>query len=197
MTIRRYLKQLAGRTPAPGGGSAAALVAAAASALLAMSAKYMLNRADTAGARKSISAASSCGERASRRLVSLMREDAKAYRRLAEEMKKRRSKKIFKLYKDAIGVPLEICAIAAQNASICAEICGHCRTSIMSDIAEAVILCEAAFFSARLNVMINLRSMEDEDRYYKNKVGRDLAAGERAIRKAKKAALEKARKFLR
>ncbi|MDP3790390.1 MAG: cyclodeaminase/cyclohydrolase family protein [Candidatus Omnitrophota bacterium] len=181
MTIKEYLNKLADRTPAPGGGSAAALTGALGSALLAMSAKYVLRR--------------DAGESAIRRLMALMREDEKVYHRLAREIKKRRPKKLLRLYKDAINVPLEVCVLSAESASGCAAISSRCRTSIMSDIVEAVILCEAAFLSAKLNIKINLRSIEDTA--YKNRISRKLAAEEKKIQKAKKAVLAKARKFFR
>ena len=181
MTIKEYLNKLADRTPAPGGGSAAALTGALGSALLAMAAKYILKRDE--------------GEDAARRLMTLMREDEKAYGRLAREIKKHRPKKLLRLYKNAINVPLEVCVLSAQSVSRCATICGHCKTSIMSDIVEAVILCEAAFFSAKLNIKVNLRSIEDAA--YKNEIGKKLAVEEKKMQKAKKTVLAKARKFLR
>lgn len=181
MTIKEYLKRLGDKTPAPGGGSAAALTGALGSALLAMSARYVLHRSE--------------GERACRRLITLMSEDEKAYYRLAREIKKCHPKNLLRLYEGAINVPLEICVLSAQSASRCAEICRYCKTSIMSDIVEAVILCEAAFSSAKLNIKINLRSIEDG--VYKNKIRRKLAAEEKKIEKAKKTVLMKAQKFFR
>ena len=189
MTIKEYLNKLADRTPAPGGGSAAALTGALGSALLAMAAKYVLRRAEGSPHGEAV------GVSTARRLMTLMCEDEKAYYRLAREIKKRRPKKILRLYKGAINVPLEICRLTAQSASKCAQICGYCKTSIMSDIVEAVILCEAAFFAAKLNIKINLRSIEDAA--YKNKISRKLAAEEKKIQNAKKAVLVKARKFFR
>jgi len=189
MTIKEYLNKLADRTPAPGGGSAAALTGALGSALLAMAAKYVLKRAE--GSPRGEAA----GVDTAKRLMTLMREDEKAYYRLAREIKKRRPKKLLQLYEGAINVPLEVCVLSAESASKCAAICGYCKTSIMSDIVEAVILCEAAFLSAKLNIKINLRSIEDAA--YKNKISRKLAAEEKKIQKAKKTVLEKARKFFR
>lgn len=189
MTLKSYLKRLSAKTPAPGGGSAAALTGALGSALFAMAAKYVLKRA------KGSPRGEAEGGSAVRRLMALMREDEKAYYRLAREIKKRRPNKLLKLYKGAINAPLEVCALSAESASKCAAICGCCKTSIMSDIVEAVILCEAAFFSAKLNIKINLRSIEDA--VYKNKIGKKLAAEEKKIQKAKKAVLMEARKFFR
>lgn len=195
MTIRGYLSKLADKTPAPGGGSAAALAGALGSALFVMSAKYIMKRAKTAASRGEIASLLKSGESASRRLTALMREDEKAYYKLAGEIKRRRPKKLLQLYKGAINAPLEICMLSAQNAFKCAKICSFCKTLIMSDIVEAVILCEAAFSSAKLNVKINLSSIEDAA--YKDKINRKISVEEKNIKKAKKAVLARAQKFLR
>ncbi len=194
MTLEKYLKKLSARTPAPGGGSAAALTGALAAALISMAAKYSLKKAKDKYEKKKIKAISDFSEKALRRLKSLMREDEKAYLKFAREIKKHRPKKLLSLCKDAIRAPMELCDIAAEAASKAAELSGYCRTSIMSDIAEAAILLESAFFSAKLNVEINLRGIESAA--YKEKIKNALNGAEKKAAKAKKAALAGAEAFL-
>lgn len=195
VSLDEYLSRLSARTPTPGGGSAAALTGALAAALFTMAAKYIVKKAKTAGQRNRISAMIRSGENALRRLKKLMSEDEKAYRRLAGEIKKRHPRNILRLYKDAIRVPLEVCGIMAESASKCPELCDYCRASIISDVVEAVVLCEAAFASAKLNVGINLRSIEDPA--YKNKINKKIKSGEIKVKKGKKLTLKKAGKILR
>ena len=188
ISLDNYLEKLAAKTPTPGGGSAAALVGALAAALLSMAAKYVSGKAKMPKSQRRISSMIRFNEKALRRLKILMREDEKAYYRLAGEIKCRRPKNILRLYKDAIKVPLEVCGIVAECASGCPELCDYCGTSIISDVAEAVILCEAAFASAKLNVGINLRSIEDP--FYKKKVNKSLGSGEIKVKKAKELTIE-------
>lgn len=195
ISLNEYLNRLAAKTPAPGGGSAAALVGALGAALLAMAAKYTLNKAKTATARSRVLSAAEFSEIALHRLMALMHEDEEAYNRLAREIKKRHPGNMLRLYKAAIDVPMEVCEIASKSATKCLEVCDYCKTSIISDIVEAAVLCEAAFLSAKLNIQVNLCSIEDAA--YINRICKKLRNSENKIRKAKELAVRKAQKFLR
>lgn len=195
MTIRRYLTRLSAKTPAPGGGSVAALTGALATALLSMTAGYALNRAETVRAREEILSVLRFAKFRMRRLTALMDKDEAAYRKLAKELRTPGSKNLLKLYKGAIDVPLEVCKMMFDTASECRGICGYCKTSIVSDAAEAVVLCEAAFLSAKLNVEINLRSIKDPD--YRVKIEKKLRQAEFGIVNAKRAVFKIARNILK
>lgn len=190
-----YLKRLAAKTPTPGGGSAAALTAALGAALLSMSAKYILKRTKTKSVRSKISAISSLNEKAVARLERLMGEDEKAYHRLVSQITRPRPRNILRLYKNAAEVPLEVCGIAASLSPGCVQLCRYANTSIVSDVAEAAYLLEAAFLAARLNVEINLCSINTAD--YKNKIIKVLRNDERKIIKSKSSTLAIARKSLK
>ena len=195
MALGKYLNKLADRTPVPGGGSAAALAAALGAALISMTAKYNLGKAKDKYTKKKIRKISDFSEKALRRLELLMQRDEKAYLKLAKEIKKRRPKKLLRLYKDAISVPMEVCNIAARAACDAAELSRYSKTSIISDAAEAAVLLESAFFSAKLNVEVNLRSIEAAA--YKKKIKSALNWAEKKAIKAKKAALTSAATFLK
>lgn len=195
ISLSDYLNRLSARTPTPGGGSAAALTAALGAALILMAAKYILKKAKSKKAAKHIRAIIKSNEKALRRLQGLMREDERAYLVLVGELKKNNPKGVLKLYKAAAGVPLEVCGIACDAASHCAGLCAYARSPIISDIAEAAILLESAFLSARSNVDINLGSIEDPA--YKDKVAKKLRSGEAKVRSAGKNTLRITRKFLK
>jgi formiminotetrahydrofolate cyclodeaminase len=193
--LDEYLKRLADKTPVPGGGSAAALTAALGACLISMSAKYILKKVKGKNAAQDLCAIIRFNEKSLRRLGALMKEDEQAYLRLAMELEKRNPKNLLKLYKDAAAVPLEVCGISVRAVSGCVKLCRCAETMIISDIAEAAILLESAFFCAKLNVEINLGGIKDSA--YKGKVERELKMGSRRVRSAKIAALKMVRKFLR
>lgn len=195
MTLKTYLKKLSAKTPTPGGGSAAALVGALGAALVSMAAKYNLKRAKTESAKKKIKAIANFSEKAVLKLVALMREDERAYLKLAKELKKCRPCKLLSLYKNALLPPMEICSIAAETAPKAKELIGFSSASIMSDVIESAILLESAFFSAKLNVEINLLSIEDAS--YKKKIKSALDKAEEKAVNSKKAALRRAAMILR
>jgi methenyltetrahydrofolate cyclohydrolase len=161
MTVDRYLDRLAAKTPVPGGGSAAALAGAIGISLLLMTARYMSGKAGggmpTAELHKLIRFA----ERSQHRLKKIMAEDEIAYLRLSRRLKKRRSKDISMSYKRAADVPMKACLVLHEGLKKCERLIPHCKTSIASDLAEAAILMEAGFLSAKANVDMNLKEIKD------------------------------------
>src|SRR3989338_11147741 len=79
-TIGRYLDDLAGREPVPGGGSAAALSAALGAALISMVTRYSIGRkGNTKILDRQMTKVLAQSEALRRRLLVLASEDAKAY----------------------------------------------------------------------------------------------------------------------
>ena len=66
-----------------------------------------------------------------------------------------------KLYKDAAEVPAKVCETLHEGLKRCAKLSTDCGKSIASDLAEAAILMEAGFLSAKATVEINLRYTKD------------------------------------
>ena len=161
MTVEKYLDRLAAKTPIPGGGSAAALAGAIGISLLLMSARYMSGKAGMGTPTAKLHKIIQFAERSQKRLKKLMAEDEIAYLRLSRQLKKRRSENITKLYKKAADVPMEACRVLHEGLKKCEELFPYCKTSIVSDLAEAAILMEAGFLSAKANVDINLKEIKD------------------------------------
>jgi formiminotetrahydrofolate cyclodeaminase len=162
MTIDKYLDKLAARKPVPGGGSAAALVGSLGMSLLSMTAQYAARKTGKGASHGKLLKIIRFSETARRRLRKLMREDEAAYLKLSSAMRSRSAKRMAKLYKNAALVPLEVCEIAREGIKKCAALYPNCSISIVSDLIEAVILLEAAYSSAKLNVMINLPGIKNK-----------------------------------
>jgi len=158
MEIKRYLEKLAAKSPVPGGGSAAALTGAIGMSLMSMAAGYTAKKvfaARRAGLSEIIGFAAS----SRRRLLELMAEDEKAYLRLSGALRKKGKKDtaaIAVFYKKAAAPPLEMCRVLNDGLKRCARLSAFCSKALASDLAEAAILMEAGFASARLNAEINL-----------------------------------------
>ena len=118
-----------------------------------------------------------------------MRQDEKAYMRLSKAIKKDSTANMTKLYKDASRVPLEVCN-ALENAILeCKILKAHCPKSLFSDLTEAILLLEAAFLSARLNVEVNFCGIENK--IYVKKTRAFLSKKALSISKAKKKIIKK------
>lgn len=184
ITIAKYLDKLAARSPVPGGGSAAALTGALGISLLSMAARFMLKREKKRAARKKLAGILKFSEKTRRRLAMLMGKDEAAYLRLSEAIKKRSAKDAAGLYKDAAEIPLEVLTLLESAFGRCGELCLHCRTSIISDLALGALLIEAGFYSAKVNVEINARGIKDST--YVRKINGVLLKRKSAVVKRKK-----------
>jgi formiminotetrahydrofolate cyclodeaminase len=162
-SIRKYLEDLAAKKPAPGGGSAAALSAATGVALMTMAANYTQgNPAYKAFAEKIADILVRC-ENYRAELESLIDEDVEAYGKLSEAMKgSGKSADVpDAALKEAARVPFEVCKISAECLKLCKMLAGSCNKNLITDVAIAAILLEGAFFSAKFNVYLNMKSVKD------------------------------------
>ena len=168
--------------PTPGGGSAAALAAALGSSLLTMVAAMPKHRAASEEDVERLQAAGRRCKDLSQRLESLVDEDSAAYDaviaayrlpRSSEEERTERHRQIQSALTAAAETPLDVirrCGEAIEAASTVARF-GNPNAS--SDIGVALELLLAAGRGARLNVEINLASLDDGD--YVARVGETIA----------------------
>lgn len=181
-SLEKFLEKLASSSPVPGGGAAAALVLAQAAALAEMVARLNLKRSEkNALSQKNI--APLAGMR--HKFLRLLEEDAKIFAMLSVFKKEDRTKTSYqKTLRRAASIPFKMCVFAGQGVKI--AVLEKNRTSqwLYSDLLEAMILFEAGFKAARLNVEINLSSMTDKN--FCVKIKRDLNRIEGTIKKGNK-----------
>ena len=167
-TLEGYISSLAAATPAPGGGAAAGLSAAQGFALIAMvsgittkSKKYEehheLMREVRAKARDKMSEA-----------LRLMKEDEEAFANLMACYKipkeePGRAEKIQEAVKHATEVPLESMRLVFSGLELADAINKYGTQQAVSDAAASALQLRAAFFGAKLNVLINAPSIKDEE----------------------------------
>jgi len=167
-TLEGYISSLAAATPAPGGGAAAGLSAAQGFALIAMvsgittkSKKYEehheLMREVRAKARDKMSEA-----------LRLMKEDEEAFANLMACYKipkeePGRAEKIQEAVKHATEVTLESMRLVFSGLELADAINKYGTQQAVSDAAASALQLRAAFFGAKLNVLINAPSIKDEE----------------------------------
>ncbi|MEO0146212.1 MAG: glutamate formimidoyltransferase [candidate division WOR-3 bacterium] len=183
-TLEGYISSLAAATPAPGGGAAAGFSAAQGFALIAMvsgittkSKKYAehheLMRKVRSEARDKMAEA-----------LYLMREDEEAFANLMACYKipkeePGRAEKIQEAVKRATEVPLRSMRLVFSGLELADAINKYGTQQAVSDAAAATLQLRAAFFGAKLNVLINAPSIKDED--FKAKVLAEVEEMERAF----------------
>lgn len=162
-SLKEYLDDLSARKPAPGGGSAAALSAAIGVSLMSMVANYTTGNPKYKDVEKDAAGLLLRLEKYRDRLQDLIDEDIEAYNKLAWGLKTagKDGSSLQGLYKDGIKPPLEVCEIACECLKLCAGLAAFGNKNLITDTAIAAIMLEGAFFSAKYNVYINLRFIND------------------------------------
>jgi methenyltetrahydrofolate cyclohydrolase len=147
-TLRGYLDDLAAKLPAPGGGSAAALTASEAAALVSMVINFTIGKPRYAKYEPELKKMLEQSERLREEFLRLVDLDVTAYE----------SKNI----RDALDVPFMVSRLCFEGIKLCPPLVTKGNQNLISDVAVAAILFEAAFASAYFNVEINLKALADK-----------------------------------
>ncbi len=171
MKIKNFLDLLASKSPTPGGGSVAALTGAMGAALLSMVGNLTVGKEEYKDLETDIKGLLKKSESLRINLEQLIEKDVEVFNqfmaimklpRTNEEEKKERSKKIQVAVLEAAKVPLEVARKSKEVIDICLEIARKGNKNAISDVGVGVLLAEAAFHSAIINVKINLNMIKDE-----------------------------------
>jgi len=162
---------LASKSATPGGGSVAALTGAMGSALVSMVGNLTLGKEKYQEVEDDIKNILKKSEKLRNDLENLMERDIEVFNQFmatlklpkeTKEQKKERKQKIQIALIEAANVPLEVAIKCQELFDICQEIAHKGNKSVISDAGVGVILAQAAFDSAILNVKINLPMIQDE-----------------------------------
>lgn len=151
-TVAGFLEQLAARTPAPGGGAVAALVCAMGAGLVEMAAAF-----DSSGQLDGV------GERAHAlrgRVADLAAEDARAYGEVLEALRMpagpERTGRLDAAVAGAIECPMLLLEIAAEVATLAADVAARGNRNLEGDAITGALLAEAAARSAATLAQLNV-----------------------------------------
>ncbi|MEA3560527.1 MAG: cyclodeaminase/cyclohydrolase family protein [Candidatus Omnitrophota bacterium] len=156
--LKEYLDDLASKKPAPGGGSVAALTGALGVSLISMVAHF------SKGVTRPVLDIRS-------RLIALIDEDVLAFEKVMQAYKmprenseqiSERTRVIQKSLKAALSPPLNVCLLCYEAIKICKSSLLTANINLISDVGVSAVLLEGAFYSAYLNVKINLKYLKDK-----------------------------------
>lgn len=166
----RFLAELAGKAPVPGGGGASALVGAAGVALGNMVGCLTAGKKKYAAVEADIQALNARAEALRRELEALVQADAEAFAPLAAAYGLPKDTPAQAAHKAAVleaaldtacAVPLEIMQKCAEGIVLVEQYAAKGSVLAVSDAGCAAALCKAALQSASLNVFINTKLMTD------------------------------------
>jgi formiminotetrahydrofolate cyclodeaminase len=170
--LRQFLDELASGSPVPGGGSAAAVEAAMAAALVSMVTSLTLGRKRFESVHEEVTAIHAQADGLQARALNLVQEDSEAYQRVAdvfslprgtEEEKALRRQRMQTALKGAVDPPLQTMQVAAEIAELCTRLVKIGNPSAVSDVGTAILSARSSYHAGRLNVEINLSSIDDAE----------------------------------
>lgn len=182
-TVSEFLNELASAAPAPGGGSAAALAGAMGAALVSMVCNLTLGRKKYADVQDEMAAVVAQSEELRRELSDLLQADVEAYTAVSSAYKLPketdadktvRSAAIQEALKQATIVPLHVAEACVCVLDMCRPVAEKGNVNAVSDAGVAALLVEAALRSAALNVIINLKAIQDQT--FCNEMGNRLTS---------------------
>jgi formiminotetrahydrofolate cyclodeaminase len=169
-SIEKFLDDLAGRAPTPGGGSAAAVMGAMGAALVSMVCNVTLGKKGYEAVEAEMTAVRDESEIVRGRLTAMVAEDVAAFDSLmaayklpkaGEDDKARRAAAIQAALRRATETPLDCARAAAQVIKLARRASEQGYTGVISDGGVGVLAGYTALRSAALNVYINAPSLKD------------------------------------
>lgn len=164
-TLELFQKELASKSPTPGGGVVAGLSAQFAASLIEMVCNLTIDKKGYENRQKDLIKIQKRISEIKKRLVMLTDEDAKAYDKVLMAYRlpstdQKRKEAIKKSLKYAIEVPFEVRRFAIEIEKIAYRVSKIGNKNAISDAKTAVHLSRAAAKSAQENIKINKQSLK-------------------------------------
>lgn len=159
LSVEGYLKNLSGRSMVPGGGSASALTASLGTSLNLMVINYSFKK-DLSGEKKTeLMLIRKHQEKSLKRLSYLIDEDCRVFQKLMDKLSSKSEAQ--SEYIAAAKVPIEVCVETHASMAVSESLLRYTNKNLIADIGCAGHILKAAFYSAELNVDVNLKHVKD------------------------------------
>ncbi len=163
-SLKSYLERISAKTPAPGGGSAAAYIACLSASLVNMVLSFTLGREKYAVCQKELETVKgeTCGML--EKLARYVEEDSEVYSLVRKYSSEEKNPALEEKYlKQSVEMQLDICEISQKIINFSGILTEKANKGLISDTGMAAALAVAAFKSAKLNVLINLKYISERE----------------------------------
>jgi formiminotetrahydrofolate cyclodeaminase len=169
-SIEKFLDDLAGGNPTPGGGSAAAIMGAMGAALVSMVCNVTIGKKGYEGVEAEMRAVLHESEKVRKRLTGMVAEDIAAFESImaayklpkaTDEDKAARSAAIQAGLRRATETPLDCARVCAEVIVLARRASEHGYLNVISDGGVGVLAGFTGLRSAALNVYINAPALKD------------------------------------
>jgi glutamate formiminotransferase/formiminotetrahydrofolate cyclodeaminase len=160
-SLKNYIEILSSKTPAPGGGSATALCASLSSSLLNMVLNYTIGKKQYSDFEEELKKIKEKNEEILKECINLIEEDSKIYYKIDKAMKEKLSPEEY--LKLSINLHFKICQYMSKIVDFCDILTEKGNINLISDTGISNILAFSSFISAKMNILINLKYIGDEN----------------------------------
>jgi len=170
--IAEYLREAGSNSPTPGGGSVSALVGALGVTMAQMAANFTTGKKKFKDVEPHVLELLNKLDDGLMALINAMDDDAVAYgevsraysmARETDEEKAAKKQAIQKALHAAMKPPLTVCRIAYEMLKNTRDLGKIANPNLLSDVAVAAVMLQAALRGGKINVLINLASITDEN----------------------------------
>ena len=171
-TVRQFTEALSSKEPVPGGGGAAALAGALGNALGSMVANLTVGKEKYKDVEPEVKQILQKTQELQEKLLLLIDEDAKVFSSVAaaykmpkntEEEKEKKRQALEKALKEACQVPVKIMEYSLEALKLQRRLADIGNKLAISDAGVGALLLKSAVLSGKLNVVINLNGIDDEE----------------------------------
>ena len=203
MTVKDFVEELSTDSPAPGGGSVSALLGSLAAALASMVAALTHGKKGMEEKKSQMENVGIKAQELKDRLSTLVDADTEAFNELmaamrlpkkTDEQKTARHTAVQEATKAATKIPLEIAKLCSEVLDLADVVA---REGLAASVSDAGVAAEAALAGlrgARLNVLINLVDIEDEN--FKKNVTDEVNNMERSAAELKRKVITQVEKVI-
>ena len=167
LSVEGFTEETASESPAPGGGSVAAAVGALGAALGTMVANLSSHKRGWDDQWEEFSDVAEAGKACYVELLALVDADTAAFHGIMAAWKadpEIRSEAIQAATEEAIRVPLRVMQVAVDSMSVAKRMAETGLAASVSDVGVGALCARTAVRGAWLNVRINAKGLEDEER---------------------------------
>lgn len=170
LSLVEFSNELSAKKSMPGGGSAAGYVATLANDLASMVANFTKGKKKYALYEENISIILDQTEELKQELLKIIDDDIEAFLPLAdcyrlpdstEEEKAKKRLKMQKCLKNSAMVPMRLLELSKRVCNLHSELLTKGSVLLISDVGVGVVLLKSAVQSAKINILINIKDIED------------------------------------
>ncbi len=172
LNIKQFANTVASESPAPGGGSVSALLGTLGASLGSMVANLSANKRGWDDKVDYFSEFAEKLQNIKQKLLHIIDEDTEAFNSIMQanklpaktpEQKEEKKKKIQEATKYAVNVPLKTMELCVESYPLIQEMIENGNPNSITDALVGALSAIAGFNGAKLNVLINLKDIEDQN----------------------------------